>query len=102
MLLSLPAWHAQWPPHADDSAAWRLWQAASDGFDWRGWASESAERAKEPFYGFTEFFKDVEADINRRQKKREAEPKSLYQELSDLGEEFVEWLEGGVGGSTPK
>ena len=78
------------------------WQAASDGFDWRGWASESAERAKEPFYGFTEFFKDVEADINRRQKKREAEPKSLYQELSDLGEEFVEWLEGGVGGSTPK
>ena len=77
-------------------------QSTGEGFDWRGWASESAEKAKEPFYGFTDFFKDLEADINRRQRKREAKPQTLYQELSELGEEFVEWLESGVGGAAPK
>ncbi|KAG2544844.1 dnaJ homolog subfamily B member 9-like isoform X2 [Panicum virgatum] len=63
------------------------------------WSSSSRESkstaAEEPFYGFAEFLKDLqtefqnwEAGLNSDQK-----PKSLWEELSAIGEEFVEFLE---------
>ncbi|KAG2534193.1 hypothetical protein PVAP13_9NG033392 [Panicum virgatum] len=63
------------------------------------WFSSSRESkstaAEEPFYGFAEFLKDLqtefqnwEAGLNSDQK-----PKSLWEELAAIGEEFVEFLE---------
>ncbi|WVZ61079.1 hypothetical protein U9M48_011006 [Paspalum notatum var. saurae] len=65
------------------------------------WSSSSRSReskstdAEEPFYGFAEFLKDLqtefqnwEAGLNSDQK-----PKSLWEELAAIGEEFVEFLE---------
>ena len=72
-------------------------QSGNTGFDWRGWADEAGTRAKEPFYGFTEFFRDLDADLKKRQQRRGSQPKTLYEEFADLGEEFVEWLEGATG-----
>lgn len=50
---------------------------------------------EEEFYGFADLFRDLqaeyqnwEADINSQEK-----PKSLWEELADIGEEFVEFLE---------
>ena len=50
---------------------------------------------EEPFYGFAEFFADLEKDLERREAKRprDAAPKSLWEELYDIGEEFVDFLE---------
>lgn len=61
----------------------------------------SSERGKskatqeEEFYGFGDFLRDLqaefenwEADINSQEK-----PKSLWEELAEIGEEFVEFLE---------
>ncbi|XP_020099874.1 chaperone protein DnaJ-like isoform X2 [Ananas comosus] len=62
--------------------------------------SRNAEKNKssvleEEFYGLADFFRDLqaefqnwEADINSQEK-----PKSLWEELADIGEEFVEFLE---------
>ncbi|KAJ1292938.1 hypothetical protein BS78_01G029200 [Paspalum vaginatum] len=74
------------------------------------WSSSSRERkstdAEEPFYGFAEFLKDLqtefqnwEAGLNSDQK-----PKSLWEELAAIGEEFVEFLENElkVDGSDPE
>ncbi|RLN41825.1 heat shock protein DnaJ, N-terminal [Panicum miliaceum] len=64
------------------------------------WSSSSSREnkstaAEEPFYGFAEFLKDLqtefqnwEAGLNSDQK-----PKSLWEELAAIGEEFVEFLE---------
>ncbi|GJN22837.1 hypothetical protein PR202_gb10437 [Eleusine coracana subsp. coracana] len=63
------------------------------------WASSSRETkstaAEEQFYGFADFLKDLqeefqnwEAGLNSDQK-----PKSLWEELAAIGEEFVEFLE---------
>ncbi|PAN44258.1 hypothetical protein PAHAL_9G029200 [Panicum hallii] len=64
------------------------------------WSSSSSRESKstaaeEPFYGFAEFLKDLqtefqnwEAGLNSDQK-----PKSLWEELAAIGEEFVEFLE---------
>ncbi|CAN6302973.1 unnamed protein product [Urochloa humidicola] len=64
------------------------------------WSSSSSRDSKstaaeEPFYGFAEFLKDLqtefqnwEAGLNSDQK-----PKSLWEELAAIGEEFVEFLE---------
>ncbi|XP_062214131.1 uncharacterized protein LOC133915121 [Phragmites australis] len=63
------------------------------------WTSSSRESkstaAEEQFYGFADFLKDLqtefqnwEAGLNSDQK-----PKSLWEELAAIGEEFVEFLE---------
>ncbi|KAJ3681885.1 hypothetical protein LUZ60_014458 [Juncus effusus] len=50
---------------------------------------------EEPFYGLGDLFRDLqeefrnwEADLNKEEK-----PKSLWEELAEIGEEFVEYLE---------
>ncbi|EMS61146.1 hypothetical protein TRIUR3_29832 [Triticum urartu] len=61
---------------------------------WSPGSSKPAD-AEEDFYGFGDFLKDLqtefqnwEAGLNSEQK-----PKSLWEELSAIGEEFVEFLE---------
>ena len=63
-----------------------------------GGAGDPAQRAQraaeEAFYSFGDFFRDVERDFGeRRAKRRGGQPASLWEELADLGEEFVEFLE---------
>ncbi|KAH8962000.1 hypothetical protein BDL97_05G078300 [Sphagnum fallax] len=61
---------------------------------------------EEDFYGFGEFwrdlkgsfedfFRDLESDMSKRQgsRSKQGKMKSLWEELADIGEEFVEFLE---------
>ena len=51
---------------------------------------------EEPFYGFSDFFRDVEKEFEERERRKgrdPSKPKSLWEELEMLGEEFVEFLE---------
>ena len=89
---------------------------ASSGADWaREWAQSASRRAsssssyssspppkEEEFYGFAQFFADLEAELEDKAKKRpkDAPPKTLWEELFEIGEEFVEFLEGTA--PTPK
>eukprot|EP00898_Chlorokybus_atmophyticus_P001383 jgi/Chlat1/2245/Chrsp17S02785 len=60
------------------------------------WGRETSSKKKEEeeFYGFGDLFKDIEADLKRRADRVKAgKTKSLWEELADLGEEFVEFLE---------
>jgi len=90
---------------------------ASSGTDWaREWAQSASRRAsssssysssssssyssapppkEEEFYGFAQFFADLEAELEDKAKKRpkDAPPKTLWEELFEIGEEFVEFLE---------
>ncbi|KAH8961998.1 hypothetical protein BDL97_05G078300 [Sphagnum fallax] len=50
---------------------------------------------EEDFYGFEDFFRDLESDMSKRQgsRSKQGKMKSLWEELADIGEEFVEFLE---------
>jgi len=52
-------------------------------------------REEEAFYGFGDFFRDLEKELAARDAARPtgAAPKSLWEELYDIGEEFVDFLE---------
>lgn len=50
---------------------------------------------EEEFYGLGDFFKDLQEEFQNWEASAgsQAKPKSLWEELSDIGEEFVEFLE---------
>lgn len=51
---------------------------------------------EEAFYGFSDFFRDVEKEFEERERRKgrdPSKPKSIWEELETLGEEFVEFLE---------
>lgn len=50
----------------------------------------------EEFYGFADLFRDLESEWKNKTKTSN-EPKDLWEELADIGEEFVEFLEKGIG-----
>jgi len=63
------------------------------------------QQQEEDFYGFTDFLRDLDKEIDnyatRRRAKRpggdtQGAPKSLWEEMADLGEEFLEFLEDGL------
>ncbi|KAK9803682.1 hypothetical protein WJX72_011916 [[Myrmecia] bisecta] len=81
------------------------------GFDWGtfagGSAKTAAQRAKkqadEAFYGIGDFIRDLDKDISERRRKRGKDrPGTLWEELADLGEEFVEFLEKELGVGEPE
>ncbi|MQL84379.1 hypothetical protein Taro_016892 [Colocasia esculenta] len=57
----------------------------------RGWKPEEAE----DFYGFEDFFRDLQTEFQNWEAnaRSQEKPKSLWEELADIGEEFVEFLE---------
>eukprot|EP00271_Cylindrocystis_brebissonii_P001331 TRINITY_DN1160_c0_g1_i1.p1 TRINITY_DN1160_c0_g1~~TRINITY_DN1160_c0_g1_i1.p1 ORF type:complete len:334 (+),score=47.10 TRINITY_DN1160_c0_g1_i1:569-1570(+) len=69
----------------------------------QGWGSSSTwqdfgaarERVQEEFYGFSDFFRDLEKDLSARTEATRAgqKPKSLWEELAEVGEDLVEFLE---------
>ncbi|KAK9826931.1 hypothetical protein WJX74_000612 [Apatococcus lobatus] len=59
-------------------------------------AQKPAKKDEEPFYGFSDFFRDVSADWDATRRRRAAKGTptgSIWQELAGLGEDFVEFLE---------
>ena len=73
------------------------------GFDWGGFASgpqpqqpgrPASKGAEEPFYGFSEFFRDVENELGARRTKAASrrEAGTLLEELAALGEDILEDL----------
>ncbi|XP_016500179.1 uncharacterized protein LOC107818651 isoform X2 [Nicotiana tabacum] len=50
---------------------------------------------EEDFYGFADFFRDVQEEFRNWEATvaSEGKPKSLWEELAEIGEEFVEFLE---------
>ncbi|PRQ34206.1 putative DnaJ domain-containing protein [Rosa chinensis] len=50
---------------------------------------------EEEFYGFEDFFKDIQAEFQNWEESAstQGKPRSLWEELSEIGEEFVEFLE---------
>jgi molecular chaperone DnaJ len=91
----------------------RQLSGGSGGFDWgnpfggrSGSGSSSSagsgqkgqrKAAEEPFYGFGALFDDLEKEWKERRRRRQKEPQSLWEELADIGEEFVEFLEKEIG-----
>lgn len=86
--------------------------SSSNGYDWGnpfgrspntgGYQSTTGDfkykkQEEEPFYGFTEFFEDLDKERSDRRKRRNKTDSSLWEELSDIGEEFVEFLENELG-----
>mmetsp|Transcript_9518 Transcript_9518/g.11042 ORF Transcript_9518/g.11042 Transcript_9518/m.11042 type:complete len:318 (+) Transcript_9518:258-1211(+) len=75
------------------------------GPSYRNTSGYRPKQSEEEFYGFSEFFKDLDEEIasfsekvNKKGKKAaDSKPKSLWEELADVGaavgEEFLEFLE---------
>ena len=90
-----------------------LLYAAQGGFDWGGigdfgrqtWqrttTSTKSKQPQEEFYGFSDFFRDVEEEFSKRRSRGGREPGTLLEELAALGEgileDFVEFLERELG-----
>lgn len=57
--------------------------------------SKNKTTREEDFYGFGDFFRDLQAEYANwdADKYSQGKPKSLWEELADIGEEFVEFLE---------
>lgn len=57
--------------------------------------SETTKTQDEEFYGFEDFFKDLQEEFRNWEVNAasQGKPKSLWEELAEIGEEFVEFLE---------
>ncbi|XP_027342286.1 dnaJ homolog subfamily B member 8 isoform X2 [Abrus precatorius] len=57
--------------------------------------SRNAQAAEEEFYGLEDFFKDLQEEFRNWEANAasQGKPKSLWEELAEIGEEFVEFLE---------
>ncbi|XP_039031150.1 chaperone protein DnaJ-like isoform X2 [Hibiscus syriacus] len=56
--------------------------------------SQSSNTQDEEFYGFEDFFRDLQEEFrNWEASASQEKPKSLWEELAAIGEEFVEFLE---------
>ncbi|BBN13804.1 hypothetical protein MPTK1_6g06510 [Marchantia polymorpha subsp. ruderalis] len=81
---------------ANSRAKYDSSRRASPQWDPFSWETESpsskTSQKEEEFYGLEDFFRDLQAD-SRKKENTEAKPKSLWEELAEIGEEFVEFLE---------
>ncbi|TQD76108.1 hypothetical protein C1H46_038376 [Malus baccata] len=57
--------------------------------------NQSKKSQDEEFYGFEDFFKDIQEEFKNWEASASSQgkPKSLWEELGEIGEEFVEFLE---------
>lgn len=69
----------------------------ADNYGWKQPQSEKKQTSEtEEFYGLGDLFRDLENEWKNKSKQSN-EPKDLWEELADIGEEFVEFLEKGIG-----
>ncbi|KAM7501867.1 hypothetical protein LguiB_000771 [Lonicera macranthoides] len=74
----------------------RKYDSESRASDYSYSTASGYKRAEdEEFYGFEDFFKDLQEEFQNWEASAssQAKPKSLWEELADIGEEFVEFLE---------
>ncbi|GJP33532.1 hypothetical protein CLOM_g18061 [Closterium sp. NIES-68] len=84
-------WNASSRARGGYSGQWDAdFGAPFDPFDaWKGPANKPDD-----FYSLDDFFKDLQKDFEEKQKERGGgKPKSLWEELADLGEDLVDFLE---------
>ncbi|KAL2898913.1 Chaperone protein DnaJ [Bienertia sinuspersici] len=65
------------------------------GFSYSSAGRSQSTQEEEEFYGFGDFFKDLQEEFQNWEANASSQgkPKSLWEELSEIGEEFVEFLE---------
>lgn len=73
------------------------WNAVGDAFKRTTSQPKRPKKEEEEFYGFGDFFQDLDKDFQKRKARVTEQPQSLWQELFDVGEEFVEFLEQEIG-----
>eukprot|EP00890_Picochlorum_soloecismus_P004982 jgi/Picsp_1/5485/NSC_02844-R1_chaperone protein len=61
-----------------------------------GSAYRPSQQKEEDFYGLGDLFRDLETEW-KKSRGTSSEPKGLWEELADIGEEFVEFLEKNIG-----
>lgn len=61
----------------------------------KGYSYSQTNDPQDDFYGLVDFFKDVQEEIRSWETNASSQgtPRSLWEELSEIGEEFVEFLE---------
>jgi curved DNA-binding protein CbpA len=74
------------PSTPRSSRSQRPYSGPSSGYNWE------KEQEREEFYGLGDLFRDLENEWQRT-RPNGGEPKGLWEELADIGEEFVEFLE---------
>ncbi|XP_075634107.1 uncharacterized protein LOC142606662 isoform X4 [Castanea sativa] len=80
------------------SESWRKYNTGNRRSDYSysdAQRSESTKTQDEEFYGFEDFFKDLQEEFRNWEVNAasQGKPKSLWEELAEIGEEFVEFLE---------
>eukprot|EP00884_Botryococcus_braunii_P008584 jgi/Botrbrau1/17727/Bobra.0166s0148.1 len=63
----------------------------------KGAGAATRKKAEEAFYGLSDFFRDLEKDFEERRERRGGKPLSLWEELAEVGGEFLEFLEKELG-----
>ncbi|XP_021642580.2 uncharacterized protein LOC110636978 isoform X2 [Hevea brasiliensis] len=81
-----------------NSESWRKYDAGnSSGFSYSGTERSQSWNAQneEEFYGFGDLFRDLQEEFQNWEASTSSQgkPKSLWEELAEIGEEFVEFLE---------
>lgn len=70
-------------------------QASDSFYSTAGRNQNRTAEAEEEFYGFEDFFRDLQEEFRNWEASAgsQGKPKSLWEELAEIGEEFVEFLE---------
>ncbi|XP_054814728.1 uncharacterized protein LOC129315187 isoform X2 [Prosopis cineraria] len=80
-----------------NSSSRRKFDSGNSGSDpyYSSRSSQSGTAKAEEFYGLEEFFKDLQEEFRNWEANStsQGKPKSLWEELAEIGEEFVEFLE---------
>ncbi|MED6213323.1 hypothetical protein PIB30_092023 [Stylosanthes scabra] len=81
-----------------NSSSRRKYDSGNRGSDYSYYSSQrsqSRNTQEEEFYGLEDFFKDLQEEFKNWEANAasQGKPKSLWEELAEIGEEFVEFLE---------
>ncbi|GAY38043.1 hypothetical protein CUMW_033660 [Citrus unshiu] len=78
-----------------NSESWRKYDSGNRTSDFSYSTGPSQNAQDEEFYGFEDFFKDLQEEFQNWEASASSQgkPKSLWEELAEIGEEFVEFLE---------
>ncbi|KAG4972386.1 DnaJ subfamily B member 9 [Glycine soja] len=78
-----------------NSRSRKKYDSGSRGYDFSQGSRTRNVQAEEEFYGLEDFFKDLQQEFRNWEANTasQGKPKSLWEELAEIGEEFVEFLE---------
>lgn len=78
-----------------NSSSRKRYDSGSRGYDYSQGSQTRNAQPEEEFYGLEDFFKDLQEEFRNWEANAasQGKPKSLWEELAEIGEEFVEFLE---------